>query len=71
MKSQVAMATAAKGDAIIQHMQTWYNALWKGLSALHLTADRQDHAAAFCDAVQKLADQTAKDPDIKKYTRTM
>jgi N-acetylglucosamine transport system substrate-binding protein len=72
MKSQVAMATAAKGDAIVQNMQTWYDALWKGMESLSTSLlTGKIMPPAFCDEVQKLADQTAKDPDIKKYTRTM
>lgn len=70
MKSQVAMADAAKGDAIIQNMQTWYDALWKGLESLStelLTGKIKPDV--FCDEAQKLADATAKDPDIKKYKR--
>lgn len=71
MKSQVAMATTAGGDAIIQNTQTWYDALWKGMEALStqlLTGKIMP--PAFCDETQKLVDQTAKDPDIKKYKRT-
>jgi N-acetylglucosamine transport system substrate-binding protein len=71
MKSQVDMATNAGGDAIIQNIQGWYDAMWKGMEALStqlLTGKIKP--PQFCDAVQKLADQTAKDPDIKKYKRT-
>jgi N-acetylglucosamine transport system substrate-binding protein len=65
------MATNAGGDAIIQNIQGWYDAMWKGMEALStqlLTGKIKP--PQFCDEVQKLADQTAKDPDIKKYKRT-
>ena len=53
-------------------MQTWYDALWKGMESLSTSLlTGKIMPPAFCDEVQKLADQTAKDPDIKKYTRTM
>jgi len=70
MKSQVAMAEAAAGNVIIQNIAGWYDAMWKGLEALStqlLTGKIKPQE--FCDEAQKLADQTAKDPDIKKYKR--
>ncbi len=71
MKSQVAMASNAGGVVISQVMQTWYDAYWKGMEALStqlLTGKIKP--PQFCDEVQKLADKTAKDPDIKKFKRT-
>ena len=70
MKSQVAMAEAAKGDAIIQNVQGWYDKMWKGMEALSTELlNGRIKPPEFCDATQKLADDTAKDPDIKKYKR--
>ncbi len=70
MKSQVAMAEAAQGDAIIQNIQGWYDAMWKGLESLSTELlNGRIKPDAFCDEAQKLADATAKDPDIKKYKR--
>ncbi len=70
MKAQVEMANNAAGAVIIQHIGTWYTAMWSEIevqSTNLLTGKIKP--AEFCDAVQKAADNTAKDPDIKKYKR--
>lgn len=70
MKAQVEMANTAAGAVIIQHIGTWYTAMWSEIevqSTNLLTGKIKP--AEFCDAIQKAADKTAKDPDIKKYKR--
>jgi N-acetylglucosamine transport system substrate-binding protein len=70
MKAQVEMANTAAGDVIIQHIGTWYSAMWAVISdeTTNLLTGKSK-PADFIEKVQASADATAKDPDIVKYTR--
>ena len=70
MKAQVEMANQANGAVIIQHIGTWYTAMWQEIEAQStnlLTGKIKPQE--FMDAIQAAADKTAKDDEIKKYTR--
>lgn len=70
MKAQVEMANTAAGNVIIQHIGTWYTAMWQEIEAQSTNLlTGKIKPPEFCDAIQKAADKTAKDPDIKKYKR--
>jgi N-acetylglucosamine transport system substrate-binding protein len=70
MKAQVEMANTAAGDVIIQHIGTWYTAMWQVIEAetTNLLTGKSK-PAEFIDRIQASADATAKDPDIVKYKR--
>ncbi len=70
MKAQVEMANTAAGNVIIQHIGTWYSAMWQVISdeTTNLLTGKSK-PADFIDKVQASADATAKDADIVKYKR--
>jgi len=70
MKAQVEMANNSGGDVIFQHIGTWYTAMWQEIEAQSTNLlTGKIKPADFVDAIQKSADKTAKDPEIKKYKR--
>lgn len=71
VKSAVALAEGAKGATVLWNLPNWYSAINKDLETYTgelMTGVKKP--ADFISAMQASADAVAKDPDIKKFTRT-
>ena len=71
VKSAVALVDDAKGVSVLWNLPNWYSAINKDLET-H-TGELMTGTikpAEFITAMQKSADAVAKDPDVKKFTRT-
>ncbi len=71
VKSAVALAEGAKGATVLWNLPNWYSSFQKDLETK--TGELMTGTikpADFIAAMQKSADTVAKDPDIKKFTRT-
>lgn len=71
VKSAVALADSAKGVTVLWNLPNWYSSFQKELETR--TGELMTGTikpAEFITNMQKAADAVAKDPDIKKFTRT-
>jgi N-acetylglucosamine transport system substrate-binding protein len=71
VKSAVALADGAKGVTVLWNLPNWYSSFQKDLETR--TGELMTGTikpADFITAMQKASDAVAKDPDIKKFTRT-
>ena len=71
VKSAVALADSAKGVTVLWNLPNWYSSINKDLETK--TGELMTGTikpADFIAAMQKSSDAVAKDPDIKKFTRT-
>jgi N-acetylglucosamine transport system substrate-binding protein len=71
VKSAVSLVDGAKGVSVLWNLPNWYSAINKDLET-H-TGELMTGTikpAEFITAMQKSADAVAKDPDVKKFTRS-
>ena len=71
VQSAVALANSAKGVTVLWNLPNWYSSIQKDLETK--TGELMTGTikpAEFITAMQKSSDTVAKDPDIKKFTRT-